>query len=99
MNNSSRSLKQCVCLFSKHPVPMIICNYEGFYDGLIAFLSTCETNGTVAAKELADVMLASSNEEVLETLAQFYHLDKGLTSSSRHQLTRVSDIMTGKVNL
>lgn len=69
---------------------MILANYDGFYNGLISFLSTCETNGTVAARELADVMLASTNEEVLDTLAQYYHID---WPGSGHELTRVSDIM------
>ena len=72
---------------------MILCNYDGFYNGLISFLSTCESNSTVAAKELSDVMLASTNEEVLECLRQYYHLASSTLSKSKHKLVRVSDIM------
>ena len=74
-------------------MPVILCNYEGFYNGLISFLSTCESNGTVAARELSDVIVASTNEEVLETLAQYYHLQSPSGGQSRHKLVRVSDIM------
>ncbi|KAK9805408.1 hypothetical protein WJX73_002177 [Symbiochloris irregularis] len=35
------TLLQLKKLGSKHPVPLILCNYDGFYDGLISFLSTC----------------------------------------------------------
>lgn len=47
----------------KHSVPLILCNYDGFYSGLIGLLKAFDTNGTLAASELKDVMLASSNEE------------------------------------
>ena len=43
-------------------MPLILCNYDGFYDGLMAFLQACENNGTLAAPELHDVMLAANNE-------------------------------------
>lgn len=51
-------------LCRKHSVPLILCNYDGFYNGLMHFLKACDTNGTLAARELKDVMLADSNEEV-----------------------------------
>ena len=47
----------------KHSVPLILCNYDGFYSGLIGLLKAFDTNGTLASSELKDVMLASSNEE------------------------------------
>ncbi len=47
----------------KHTVPLILCNYDGFYSGLIGLLKAFDMNGTLAAPELKDVMLASSNEE------------------------------------
>lgn len=47
-----------------HPVPLILCNYDRFYLGLMHFLKACDTNGTLAAPELKDVLLADSNEEV-----------------------------------
>ncbi len=48
----------------RHSVPLILCNYDGFYDGLIRFFKSCDTNGTLAARELKDIILADSNDEV-----------------------------------
>ena len=45
-------------------MPLILCNYDRFYLGLMHFLKACDTNGTLAAPELKDVLLADSNEEV-----------------------------------
>ena len=45
-------------------MPLILCNYDGFYMGLMHFLKACDANGTLAAPELKDVLLADSNEEV-----------------------------------
>jgi hypothetical protein len=47
----------------KHAVPLILCNYDGFYMGLMHFLKACDANGTLAAPELRDVLLADNNEE------------------------------------
>ena len=51
-------------LCRRHSVPLILCNYDGFYDGLIRFFKSCDTNGTLAARELKDIILADSNDEV-----------------------------------
>ena len=59
---------------SKLAVPLILCNYDGFYDGLMNFLSAMVQNGTVGTPELTDIMVASSNQEVLDCLASFYKL-------------------------
>jgi len=61
---------------SKLAVPLILCNYDGFYDGLMNFLSAMVQNGTVGTPELTDIMVASSNEEVLDCLASFYKLPR-----------------------
>ena len=45
-------------------MPLILCNYDGFYHGLIKFFKSCDTNGTLTAPELKDIILADSNEEV-----------------------------------
>ena len=37
-------------LGTKHPVPIILCNYDGFYDGLLAWMRTCLSNGVLGAK-------------------------------------------------
>lgn len=61
---------------SKLAVPLILCNYDGFYDGLMNFLSAMVQNGTVGTPELTDIMVASSNQEVLDCLASFYKLPR-----------------------
>ena len=71
-------LSQFKVLFtcSKLAVPLILCNYDGFYDGLMRFLSAMVQNGTVGTPELTDIMVASSNQEVLDCLASFYKLPR-----------------------
>jgi len=56
-------------------VPVVLCNYDGFYDGLLAFLQACEANKTVGAKEMKEVLIANDNEQVLDTLADFYNIE------------------------
>lgn len=68
------TLVQLGKLGSKHPVPVILCNYDGFYSDLMGFLKACDKNGTVGASELHNVIIAADNDEVLSTLAQFYGL-------------------------
>jgi hypothetical protein len=53
-----------VSLCSKHPVPVILCNYDGFYSDLMGFLKACDKNGTVGASELHNVIIAADNDEV-----------------------------------
>lgn len=64
------------CTCSKLAVPLILCNYDGFYDGLMNFLSAMVENGTVGTPELTDIMVASNNQEVLDCLASFYKLPR-----------------------
>lgn len=42
----------------------------------MSFLSKMVQNGTVGIPELTDIMVASSNQEVLNCLASFYNLSK-----------------------
>ena len=37
-------------LGTKQPVPVILVNYDGVYDGLMQFLAACDRNGVVAAQ-------------------------------------------------
>ncbi|KAL3140309.1 hypothetical protein ABBQ38_004574 [Trebouxia sp. C0009 RCD-2024] len=70
------TLVQLKKLGSKLAVPLILCNYDDFYDGLMNFLSAMVQNGTVGTPELTDIMVASSNQEVLDCLASFYNLPR-----------------------
>lgn len=49
-------------LGSKFPVPLIIMNYDNFYEGLMQFILSCVRNSSVAAHELTSIILANSNE-------------------------------------
>lgn len=59
----TRQVSKVVVRCSKHPVPIILCNYDGFYAGLMHFLKACDTNGTVGAPELHNVLIANDNNE------------------------------------
>eukprot|EP00873_Tetraselmis_striata_P004479 jgi/Tetstr1/424743/TSEL_015260.t1 len=61
---------------TKFRVPVVLCNYDGFYDGLLTFLVACEANKTVGAKEMSEILIADTNEQVLDTLADFYSIDR-----------------------
>lgn len=56
--------QMCSAGCSKFPVPVVLCNYDGFYGGLMAFLRACDENGTVGAPELRNVVIAADNHEV-----------------------------------
>lgn len=62
-----------------HPVGLVggICSQLHVLDhaGLLSFLKACDVNGTLGAAELRDVVVASSNEGVLASLAMHYGLD------------------------
>lgn len=61
---------------SAYPVPLILVNYEDCYTPLLEFLKSAVGHGTVGAAELRGVMLASSNDEVLDCLAEHYGIDR-----------------------
>lgn len=66
-------LKQLKKLGTKHPVPIIVMNYDGFYDTLVKFLAEkCVEEGTINEFELDLFHIAESNEEALDILAETY---------------------------
>lgn len=46
------TLMQLRKLGSKFPVPLILANLDGVYDGLLDFLKACDVNSTLAAGEV-----------------------------------------------
>ncbi|GIM05092.1 hypothetical protein Vretimale_9571 [Volvox reticuliferus] len=56
------------------PVPLLIVNWDGFYDGLLQLLREFDQTGALKAAEVRQVMVARTNDEVLEYLASFYDL-------------------------
>jgi hypothetical protein len=60
---------------SKHPVPFILMNYDGFYSKLLQFIDTCENWGTVSHGEVDSLWkVCNCNLEALEYLADFYDI-------------------------
>eukprot|EP00803_Ostreobium_quekettii_P005356 evm.model.scf_604.4 EVM.evm.TU.scf_604.4 scf_604:38992-47721(+) len=68
------TLYQLKKLGTKLEVPLVLCNYDGFYDGLMSFLQKCQQNGTVSASELSSLVIADTNAQVVAYLAEFYGL-------------------------
>lgn len=68
------TLYQLHKLGTDHPVPVIIVNYDGFYDCLLEFIRTMQGHGTVGAGEYDQMVVKNTNEEVLEYLKQYYAL-------------------------
>lgn len=75
------TLMQLGKLGTKAPVPLIVVDWDGYWSGMMDFLLTCVKNKTVGATELKDVILAKTNQEVLDALAMSYGLiEDGLES-------------------
>ncbi|GFR39690.1 hypothetical protein Agub_g165 [Astrephomene gubernaculifera] len=68
------TLLQLGKLGSRLPVPLLVLNWDGFYDGLMSLLRAFDQSGALRASEVREVMVATSNDEVLEYLAKFYDL-------------------------
>ncbi|KAG2496091.1 hypothetical protein HYH03_005694 [Edaphochlamys debaryana] len=68
------TLLQLGKLGSTLPVPLVIVNWDGFYDGLMTLLKAFDETGALHASEVRQVMVAETNDEVVEYLASFYDL-------------------------
>ena len=66
------TLYQLHKLGTDHPVPVIIVNYDGFYDCLLNFVETMQGHGTVGAGEYDQMVVKNTNEEVVEYLREYY---------------------------
>lgn len=66
------TLVQLQKMGTKYPVPLVLCNFDGFYGGLLDFLGSCSAVGTVGSAELRDLLVADTVEAVVAALAQFY---------------------------
>lgn len=69
------TLVQLKKLGTKFAVPLILCNYNGVYDGLLQFLRSCEHHGTLNNQEISGVVICNTNEEIIHHLASFYGID------------------------
>ena len=68
------TLYQLHKLGTDHPVPVIIVNYDGFYDCLLDFIKTMQGHGTVGAGEYDQMVVMETNEEVVTYLKDYYKL-------------------------
>jgi len=69
------TLKQLSKLGSEYPVPIIIVNYDGYYNEMVRFIyESAIRNGTISERELGLFHIANSNEEVLDILAETYKI-------------------------
>lgn len=66
------TLYQLHKLGTDHPVPVIIVNYDGFYDCLLEFIKTMEGHGTVGVGEYDQMVVKKTNEEVVAYLKDYY---------------------------
>ena len=68
-------LKQLNKLGSRHPVPIFLMNYDGYYDHEIEHIAeSCIRHGTISEEELGLFHICNTNFEALETLAETYHI-------------------------
>lgn len=68
-------LKQLGKLGTNHPVPILLMNYEGYYDPLKEFLhQSCIERGTIRKDELKLFDLCRDNFTALEILAETYDI-------------------------
>lgn len=91
------TLVQLRKLGTKHPVPLLLCNFEtsdgkGFYDGLLDFLGRCHSQGVIGTFELQELLVASNINDVLQALSDFYGLElpKGIQRNTMN-IARGSD--------
>ncbi|KAK2075722.1 hypothetical protein QBZ16_001463 [Prototheca wickerhamii] len=69
------TLAQLNKLGSRHPVPVILCNYRGFYSAFMDWLKACDDGGVLRGEELGTLLVADNNEGVLLALARHYGLE------------------------
>lgn len=68
------TLVQLKKLGSRLPVPLLVVNYGGFFNGLLDFLAECDALGTIGVAELEGLLVVDSNEAAVRALSQFYNL-------------------------
>ncbi|KAG1666317.1 hypothetical protein FOA52_004799 [Chlamydomonas sp. UWO 241] len=78
------TLVQLKKLNTRLPVPMLIMDYLGFYDGLFGLLQKFDENRVLTKKELDGLTVVKSNEEALAYLAQFYVVERQQASAGGH---------------
>eukprot|EP00878_Enallax_costatus_P036875 GHUV01041452.1.p1 GENE.GHUV01041452.1~~GHUV01041452.1.p1 ORF type:complete len:155 (+),score=58.34 GHUV01041452.1:166-630(+) len=79
--------------------PVVLVDYDGFYQGFATFLQTCEHHGMLKSQELSHVVVAHSNAAVLQHLALYYgiSLPPGVTDSCNKQELQAVHLLGGSL--
>lgn len=68
------TLKQLRKLGTKYPVPILLLNYDDFYDPLLQYIDTLAAAGMISPEDRDLLIVCRSNEEALDALADFYDI-------------------------
>lgn len=71
------TLKQLKKLGTKYPVPVVLMNYSGEYDGIEAFIARAVEDGRISEEEAKLLHICRSNKGVLDYFADFYKIPSG----------------------
>ena len=74
------TLIQLKKLGTEKPVPLVLCNWDGFYSNLQDFLARCVKQGVVGEAEFSHMKVFDTSQEVLDHLAEVYELPKPTAS-------------------
>ena len=69
-------LQQLNKLGTNYLVPVILMNYDGYWDGIMQWLDSSERFGALKRSELDGLKVCNTNEEAVEFLADFYGVVK-----------------------
>ena len=61
-------------LNTRFPVPMLIVNYNGFFDGLKGLFEAFDATRVLQQSELDGLVMVRDNEEAIDYLASFYSI-------------------------
>lgn len=61
-------------LGTNYPIPMILMNYDGYWNGIMQWLESSEAAGALNRKELDTLKVCDTNDDCVRFLAEFYGL-------------------------
>jgi|ERR1712091_52180 len=70
------TLIQLKKLGTEKPVPLVLCNWDGFYSNLQDFLARCVVQGVVGEAEFSHMKVFDTSQQVLEHLAEVYEIPR-----------------------
>lgn len=67
-------LQQLNKLGTNYMVPVILINYNGYWDGIMKWLESSEKLGALQRKEISGLTVCNTNKECVDFLAKFYNV-------------------------